>query len=82
MSLRAHIVGLGFTDISAQKDRMYFEFCYDRSPGGALFELAWTVPGGWALDEPADAIGSTLVFPPWFADCKDEKAAGLEPANF
>jgi len=38
--------------------------------------------GGWALDEPADAIGSTLVFPPWFADRKDEMIAGLEPANF
>jgi glyoxalase family protein len=82
MSLRAHIEGLGFTDISEQKDRMYFKSCYVRSPGGALFELAWTVPGGWALDEPADAIGSTLVFPPWFADRKDEMVAGLEPANF
>lgn len=82
MSLRAHIEGLGFTDISEQKDRMYFKSCYVRSPGGALFEIAWTVPGGWALDEPADAIGSTLVFPPWFADRKDEMVAGLEPANF
>jgi glyoxalase family protein len=46
MALRAHIEGLGFTDISEQKDRMYFKSCYVRSPGGALFELAWTVPGG------------------------------------
>lgn len=82
MALRAHIEGLGFTDISEQKDRMYFKSCYVRSPGGALFELAWTVPGGWARDEPADAIGSTLVFPPWFADRKDEMVAGLEPAAF
>ena len=64
MSLRAHIEGPGFTDISEQKDRLYFKSCHVRSPGGALFKLAWTVPGGWALDEPADAIGSTLVFPP------------------
>ena len=48
----------------------------------SLFEIAWSVEGGWALDEPADAIGSTLVFPPWFADRKDEMIAGLEPANF
>ncbi|WP_322889076.1 MULTISPECIES: glyoxalase [unclassified Yoonia] len=82
MALRAHIEGLGFTDISEQKDRMYFKSCYVRSPGGALFELAWTVPGGWAKDEPADAIGQTLVFPPWFADRQAEMEAGLEPANF
>jgi glyoxalase family protein len=82
MSLRAHIEGLGFTDISEQKDRMYFKSCYVRSPGGALFELAWTVPGGWARDEPADAIGQTLVFPPWFADRQAEMEEGLEPANF
>ena len=82
MKLRAHIEGLGFTDISEQKDRMYFKSCYVRSPGGALFELAWTTPEGWARDEPADAIGQTLVFPPWFNDRKDEMIAGLEPASF
>ncbi len=82
MALRAHIEGLGFTDISEQKDRMYFKSCYVRSPGGALFELAWTVPEGWAKDEPADAIGQTLVFPPWFKDRQAEMEAGLEPAQF
>ena len=53
LKLRAHIEGLGFTDISEQKDRNYFKSCYVRSPGGALFELAWTTPEGWAKDEPA-----------------------------
>ena len=46
LKLRAHIEGLGFTDISEQKDRNYFKSCYVRSPGGALFELAWTDAGG------------------------------------
>ena len=82
LKLKAHIEGLGFTDVSDQKDRNYFKSCYVRSPGGALFEIAWTVEGGWALDEPADAIGSTLVFPPWFEDRRQELIAGLEPANF
>lgn len=82
LKLRAHIEGLGFTDISEQKDRMYFKSCYVRSPGGALFEIAWTVPGGWAKDEPPGEIGRTLVFPPWFADRKEEMVAGLEPATF
>ena len=82
MKLRAHIEGLGFTDISEQKDRNYFKSCYVRTPGGALIEIAWTVPEGWAKDEAPDAIGKTLVFPPWFEDRKDEMVAGLEPANF
>ncbi|MFN7089345.1 MAG: glyoxalase [Allorhizobium sp.] len=82
LKLKAHIEGLGFTDVSDQKDRNYFKSCYVRSPGGALFEIAWSVEGGWALDEPADAIGSTLVFPPWFEDRREELIAGLEPANF
>lgn len=64
LALRAHIEGLGFTDIPEQKDRMYFKSCYVRSPSGALFEIVWAVPGGWAKDEPAGAIGSMLVFPP------------------
>lgn len=82
LKLKAHIEGLGFTDVSDQKDRNYFKSCYVRSPGGALFEIAWSVEGGWALDEPADQIGTTLVFPPWFEDRKQELIAGLEPANF
>ncbi|MTE01968.1 glyoxalase [Paracoccus sp. YIM 132242] len=82
MTLRAHIEGLGFTDISEQKDRNYFKSCYVRSPGGALFELAWTTPQGWARDEAPDRIGKTLVFPPWFKDREDELRAGLEEADF
>ena len=82
LKLRAHIEGLGFTDISEQKDRNYFKSCYVRSPGGALFELAWTTPEGWTKDEPAGSIGKTLVFPPWFKDREDELRAGLEQADF
>ena len=82
LKLRAHIEGLGFTDISEQKDRNYFKSCYVRSPGGALFEIAWTVPEGWAKDEAPGTIGTTLVFPPWFEDRRAEMVAGLEPADF
>lgn len=82
MALRAHIEGLGFTDISEQKDRNYFKSCYVRSPGGALFELAWTTPEGWARDEAPGEIGKTLVFPPWFKDREDELREGLEDAEF
>lgn len=78
LKLKAHLEGLGFTDVSDQKDRNYFKSCYVRSPGGALFEIAWTVPQGWAVDEPAGQTGRTLVFPPWFEDRKAEMIAGLE----
>ena len=82
LKLRAHIEGLGFTDISEQKDRNYFKSCYVRSPGGALFELAWTTPEGWAKDEAPGEIGKTLVFPPWFKDREAELREGLEQADF
>ncbi|MES2815850.1 MAG: VOC family protein [Pseudomonadota bacterium] len=82
IALKARLEGMGYTDVSEQKDRMYFKSMYMRSPGGAMFELAWTVPEGWAKDEPADAIGRSLVFPPWFADRQAEMEAGLEPATF
>lgn len=82
LKLKAHIEGLGFTDVSDQKDRNYFKSCYVRSPGGALFEIAWSVEGGWSKDEPADALGSTLVFPPWLEDRQDELQAGLEDVDF
>jgi len=82
IALKARLEGMGYTDVSEQKDRMYFKSMYMRSPGGAMFELAWTVPEGWAKDEPADAIGKSLVFPPWFADRQAEMEAGLEPASF
>ncbi len=78
LKLKAHLEGLGFTDVSDQKDRNYFKSCYVRSPSGALFEIAWTVPQGWAVDEPAGETGRTLVFPPWFEDRKAEMIAGLE----
>jgi glyoxalase family protein len=78
LKLKAHLEGMGFTDVSDQKDRNYFKSCYVRSPGGALFEIAWSVPAGWTVDEPAGQTGRTLVFPPWFADRKDEMIAGLE----
>lgn len=78
LALKAHLEGLGFTDVSDQKDRNYFKSCYVRSPGGALFELAFSYGEGWGQDEPLDQLGQVLQFPPWFEDRKDEMVAGLE----
>lgn len=82
IALKARLEGMGFTDVSEQKDRNYFKSMYVRSPGGALFEIAWTAPEGWAKDEAPDAIGQSLVFPPWFADRRAELMLGLEQAQF
>ncbi len=81
-ALKAHLEGLGFTDVSEQKDRNYFKSCYVRSPGGALFELAFSYGRGWAKDEPEDQIGQTLQFPEWFADREPEMRAGLEELSW
>ena len=62
MSLRAHIEGLGFTDISEQKDRLYFKsFCSEMSVARCL---NW--PG------PCLAAGHSTSLPmpsgrPWFS---------------
>ncbi|OGQ01097.1 MAG: hypothetical protein A2Z40_01620 [Deltaproteobacteria bacterium RBG_19FT_COMBO_60_16] len=45
-------------------DRLYFRSIYFREPGGILFEIATDGPG-IAVDEPLEALGETLVLPPW-----------------
>jgi glyoxalase family protein len=51
-------------DVTPVIDRTYFHSIYFREPGGVLFEIA-TDPPGFAVDEPADEIGSALVLPRW-----------------
>lgn len=45
-----------------QKDRDYFRAVYFREPGGLLFEIATDDPG-FAVDEPAEALGQVLKLP-------------------
>src|ERR1700735_4791715 len=70
---------LGYTDCSEIKDRMYFHSVYCRCPGGILVECAATVPNGFAVDEPADQLGTSLLLPPWFESRRAEIVAMLEP---
>jgi len=70
---------LGYTDASEIKDRMYFHSVYCRCPGGILVECAATVPNGFAVDEPADQLGTSLLLPPWFEARRPEIVAMLEP---
>lgn len=46
-------------------DRQYFNAIYFREPGGVLFEIA-TDPPGFAVDEPAAALGQRLMLPPQY----------------
>jgi glyoxalase family protein len=50
--------------VSPVMDRKYFHSIYYREPGHILFEIA-TDPPGFAIDEPADQLGSHLVLPAW-----------------
>ena len=43
-------------------DRKYFRSIYYREPGGVLFEIATDSPG-FAVDEPAERLGSKLMLP-------------------
>ncbi|MFC7735687.1 ring-cleaving dioxygenase [Roseomonas sp. GCM10028921] len=51
--------GLHTTD---QKNRDYFRSVYFREPGHVLFEIATDIPG-FAVDEPADQLGTALKLP-------------------
>lgn len=44
-------------------DRGYFQSLYFKDPDGQILEIATSGPG-YAIDEPADQLGSTLVTPP------------------
>jgi glyoxalase family protein len=60
--------------VTERKDRQYFESVYFRGPGGVLFEIATDAPG-FAVDEPADALGQALKLPPWL----EPQRARIEP---
>ncbi|MES2145871.1 MAG: ring-cleaving dioxygenase [Pseudomonadota bacterium] len=59
-------------------DRQYFNAIYFREPGGVLFEIA-TDPPGFAVDEPADALGKRLMLPPQYEPMRARIEAALPP---
>ena len=59
-TVKFHLEGLGFTDVSERKDRGYFESIYVRTPGGALFEATVSKPEGFLIDEPYEELGRDL----------------------
>jgi glyoxalase family protein len=79
-ALKDYIVGLGFTDVSDVKDRGYFFSVYCRTPGGALFEFAYSTEQGFTIDEAADELGTHMCIPPHWEDRRAE-ISSLEPID-
>jgi glyoxalase family protein len=59
-------------------DRQYFHSVYFREPSGVLFELA-SRDIGFAVDEPADALGEELRLPPQYEARRDQLLQALTP---
>jgi glyoxalase family protein len=58
-------------------DRFWFHSLYFRDPDGNLLEIATKNPG-YAVDEPADKLGTTLVLPKWIEPRRSEIEAALK----
>ena len=63
---------------SGKVDRFWFHSLYFREPNGILFEIATDGPG-FAVDEPLDKLGETLVLPPFLEGERKRIEAGLKP---
>jgi glyoxalase family protein len=63
---------------SGKVDRYWFHSLYFREPNGVLFEIATDGPG-FAVDEPLDKLGETLVLPPFLEPRRRQIEAGLKP---
>ena len=56
----------------------YFQSIYFRAPDGLLLEIATDGPG-FAVDEPADALGRELKLPAWLEPRRAELEDVLTP---
>ncbi|HUK13704.1 MAG TPA: ring-cleaving dioxygenase [Thermoanaerobaculaceae bacterium] len=74
---RGRLAGAGL-DVTPVIDRKYFRSVYFREPGGVLFEIA-TDPPGFAVDEPADELGSHLMLPAWLEPARARVEHALPP---
>ncbi|MDH4561325.1 glyoxalase [Pseudomonas sp. BN414] len=81
-SVKLHLEGLGYTDVSDRKDRGYFDSIYVRTPGGALFEASVSKPQGFLVDESYENLGGTIQIPPQLGANAQEIAAYLEPLKY
>jgi glyoxalase family protein len=64
------------SNVSPVRDRVYFQSIYFREPSGVLFEIATDGPG-FAVDEPLERLGESLVLPEWLESRRDQIRAAL-----
>lgn len=72
---REHLLEQGIR-VSEIRDRNYFKSIYFNAPDGLLIEIA-TDPPGFAIDEPADALGRDLKLPEWLEPTRAELESRL-----
>ena len=80
LTLREHLMSLGYIDVSDSVDRNYFRSMYFRMPGGVIFEAA-TTDIGLTKDEPKESLGREFQLPPWLVERRAELLGELEPIN-
>jgi glyoxalase family protein len=61
-------------------DRTYFHSIYFHEPSGVLFEIA-TLSPGFAVDEPADTLGESLVLPAQHEHLRERLERTLTPVT-
>lgn len=74
---REHLLSLG-VDVTTVRDRTYFRSIYFHAPDGLLLEIATDGPG-FAVDEPAEELGSALKLPSWLEPRRPEIERALVP---
>ena len=72
---RLRSAGVSTTEVI---DRVYFKSVYFRAPDGQLCEIATDGPG-FAVDEPAESLGTRLVLPSWMEPDRASIAKALTP---
>ncbi|HKF98983.1 MAG TPA: VOC family protein, partial [Xanthobacteraceae bacterium] len=75
LAMAAAVRGLGLRPTDPI-DRQYFHSVYFREPGGVLFEIATDGPG-FTVDEPKEALGSSLKLPAWIEPRRAQIEAAL-----
>ncbi|MES1931504.1 glyoxalase/bleomycin resistance protein/dioxygenase [Salinisphaera shabanensis T35B1] len=75
-ALRERLIEHGL-QVTPTIDRQYFRSVYFREPAGVLFEIATDGPG-FTIDEPVEALGTSLKLPPKY----EKRRALIEQALF
>jgi glyoxalase family protein len=76
---RDHLLSLDI-EVTPVRDRYYFQSIYFHAPDGMLLEIATDTPG-FAVDEPAETLGETLMLPEWLEPQRDEIENKLVPLS-